>query len=63
MDDERLRVDSKKSAQQGRSHVCARSVLARREHGTMATCLREAASARAGNAADGFFQQTLWVKV
>jgi len=31
--------------QQGHSHLFARSVLAIREHGKMATCLREAASA------------------
>ncbi len=30
------RVGSKKSGQQGHSHFCARSVLAVREHGTMA---------------------------
>jgi hypothetical protein len=37
----------------------ARSVCVIREHGKMATCLREAAPAKAGNAAGGFFQQTL----
>jgi hypothetical protein len=36
----------------------ARSVCVIREHGKMATCLREAAPAKAGNAAGGFFQQT-----
>ena len=29
-----------------------------REHGKVATCLRVAASAKAGNAADGFFQHS-----
>jgi hypothetical protein len=43
--------------QQGRSHFCAQSVLPVREHGNMATCLREAAPAKAGNAPGGFFQQ------
>ncbi len=36
---------SEGSVQQGRSHFDARSVLIVREHGKMATCLREAASA------------------
>jgi len=36
----------------------ARSVLPVREHRKMATCLREAATAKAGNAAGGFFEQT-----
>jgi hypothetical protein len=42
---------------EGRSHFYARSVCVIREHGKMATCLREAAPAKAGNAAGGFFQQ------
>ena len=41
----------KKVIQQGRNHFDARSVLLVREHGKMATCLREAATAKAGNAA------------
>ncbi len=41
-----------------RSRFCARSVRVVREHGNMATCLREAATAEAGNTAGGFFQQT-----
>jgi hypothetical protein len=41
---------SKKSVQQGRSYFDARSVHEVREHGKMATCLRVAASAKAGNA-------------
>jgi hypothetical protein len=64
---QRLRVGSKKhalslpegSVQQGRSHFYVRSVCVIREHGKMATCLREVAPAKAGNAAGGFFQQTL----
>jgi hypothetical protein len=56
---------------QGATVVCAQSVLPVREHGKLATCLREAApaacepklasaaSAKAGNAAGGFFQQPL----
>jgi hypothetical protein len=52
---QRLRVGSKKSVQQGRSHFYARSVCVIREHGKVATCLREAAPAKAGNAAGGFF--------
>ena len=36
----------------------ARSVLSVREHGKRATCLRVAASAKAGNAAGGFFQHS-----
>jgi hypothetical protein len=64
---QRRRVGSKKSVQpcpeaarrKGRSHFYARSVCGIREHGEMATCLREAAPAKAGNAAGGFFQQTL----
>ena len=36
VDDERPRVGSKKSVQQGRSHFCAWSVLGLREHGKMA---------------------------
>jgi hypothetical protein len=59
---QRLRVGSKKSVQQGRSHFYARSVCVIREHGKMATCLREAAPAKAGNAAGGFFQQTQGVR-
>jgi hypothetical protein len=47
---------SKKSVQQGRSHFDARSVHVVREHGKKATCLREAAPAKAGNAGGGFFQ-------
>ena len=43
----------------GHSQFCARSVLAIREHGKLATCLYGAASAEAGNAAGGFFQPTL----
>ena len=66
MTHQRLRVGSKKhalslpegSVQQGRSRFYARSVRVVREHGKMATCLREAAPAKAGNAAGGFFQQT-----
>ncbi len=42
--------------QQGRSPFGARSVQAVREHDKGATCLREAASAEAGNAAGGHFQ-------
>jgi hypothetical protein len=37
----------------------ARSVLSVREHDKTATCLRVAASAKAGNAAGGFFQHSL----
>jgi hypothetical protein len=48
----------KKVAQQGRSRFDARSVLSVREHGKRATCLRVAASAKAGNAAGGFFQHS-----
>ena len=56
---------------EGRSQFSARSVLPVREHGKLATCLREAAtaacapklasaaSAKAGNAAGGLFQQPL----
>ncbi len=36
VDDDKPRVGSKKSVQRGRSHFCARSVLVRRKHGTMA---------------------------
>jgi hypothetical protein len=49
---------SKKSVQQGRSHFDAGSVHGVREHGKMATCLPVAASAKAGNAAGGFFQHS-----
>ena len=42
----------------GRSQLDARSVLSVREHGKMATCLREAAPAKAGNSAGGFFQHS-----
>ena len=49
----------KKVIQQGRSDFDARSVLPVREHDKMATCLRVAASAKAGNAAGGFFQHSL----
>ena len=38
--------------------VCARSVLATHEHEKLAIRLREAARAKAENAAGGFFQQT-----
>jgi hypothetical protein len=55
---QRIRVGSKKSVQQGHSHCDARSVHLVREHEKIATCLREAAPAKAGNAAGGFFQQT-----
>ena len=41
--------------QQGHSHFGARSVILVREYDKMATCLREAAPAKAGNAAGGFF--------
>jgi hypothetical protein len=66
MTHQRLRVGSKKSVQtcpevarrEGRSRFYVRSVRLVREHGKMATCLREAAPAKAGNAAGGFFQQT-----
>ena len=60
---------SKKSVQQGREspdvsrrvlHLFdARSVHGVREHGKRATCLRVAASAKAGNAAGSFFQHSL----
>ena len=50
---------SKEVVQQGRSPLDERSVLSVREHGRRGTCLREAAPAKAGNAAGGFFQQTL----
>ncbi|MGV7229060.1 MAG: hypothetical protein ACQ9IQ_10425, partial [Nitrospirales bacterium] len=50
----------KKSVQQGHSSFLARSVPFVREHRKLATCLREAATAKAGNAAGGFFQQTLY---
>jgi len=43
---------------QGDTIIYARSVPLVREHGKMATCLREAAPAKAENAAGGFFQQT-----
>ncbi len=56
---QRPRVGSKKSVQQGHSHFCARSVQGVREHGKMATCLREAATAEAGNAAWGGQQPPL----
>ncbi len=36
VDDQQHRVCSKQSAQQGRSHFCARSVLVLREHAKMA---------------------------
>jgi hypothetical protein len=49
----------KKVIQQGRSDFDARSVLPVHEHNKIATCLREAASAKAGNAAGGFFQHSL----
>ena len=49
---------SKKSVQQGRSLFDVRSVLSVREHGKRATCLREAATAKAENAAGGFFQHS-----
>jgi hypothetical protein len=45
----------KKFIQQGRSDFDARSVLLVREYDKIATCLRVAASAKAGNAAGGFF--------
>jgi hypothetical protein len=48
----------KKVIQQGHSPFDARSVLPVREHGKSATCLREAAPAKAGNAAAGFFQHS-----
>jgi hypothetical protein len=49
----------KKGIQQGRSHFNARSVLPVRENGKMATCLRKAAPAKAGNAPSGFFPHSL----
>ena len=49
----------KKVIQQGCSDFDARSVLPVREHDKMATCLREAASAKPGNAAGDFFQHSL----
>ncbi len=45
--DQQRRVGSKKSIQQGRSHFCARSVLALCEHGI-----------NGEKSAGGFFQQT-----
>jgi hypothetical protein len=58
----------KKSVQQGRELLArsrwgsplfdARSVLSVHEHGKRATCLRIAASAKARNAAGGFFQHS-----
>ena len=57
LEDQSLRGGSKMSVQQGHSPFGARSVLPGREHGKRATCLREAAPAKAGNAAGGFFQQ------
>jgi len=62
LEDQSLRGGSKMSVQQGHSHFCARNVPAVREYGKRATCLREAAPAKAGNAAGGFFQQTLPLK-
>ena len=53
----------KKVIQQGRSDFDARSVLPVREHDKIATCLRVAASAKAGNAAGGFFQHSHLVNV
>ncbi len=47
---------SKRCAQQGRRHFDARSVLIVREHDKGPTCLREAATAKAGNAAAALFQ-------
>ncbi len=44
--------------QQGRSHFGVRSVLTLRQLDTMATCLREAGPAKAGNAAGDFFQHS-----
>ncbi len=46
---------SKRCTQQGRRRFGARSVLIVREHGNGPTCLREAATAKAGNAADAPF--------
>ena len=67
-----LQICSKKFIQQGHSQFQARSLLPVREHRKVATCLcvaasaacapklASAASAKAGNAAGGFFQQT-WI--
>ena len=55
---QRPRGGSKKFVQQGHSHFCARNVPAVREYGKRATCLREAAPAKAGNAVGGFFQHS-----
>jgi len=55
---QQLRVGSKESIQQGHSQFQARSVLPVREHRKVATCLLEAAPAKAANTAGGFFQQT-----
>jgi len=44
--------------QQGRRSFGARSVRRVREHGKVPTCLREAAPAKAGNAAGGSFDIT-----
>ncbi len=46
------------ASRRGQPLCDARSVLSVREHKTMATCLREAATAKAENAAGGFFQHS-----
>ncbi|MDT3776534.1 hypothetical protein PJI16_03045 [Nitrospira sp. MA-1] len=47
--------------QQGHSHFGARSVPSVRKYDKTATCLREAAPAKAGNATGGFFQHSHYV--
>ena len=55
IDISRRREWSKKSVQQGRSLFDARSVPPVREHGKMATCLREALRRRQGTPLAAFF--------
>jgi hypothetical protein len=58
---QQLRGMFKNVIQQGHSHIGARSVPSVRESDKTATCLREAAPAKAGNAAGGFFQHSHYV--
>ncbi len=61
VDDERPRVGSKKSVQQGRSHFCARSVLVLRERSRREerqVCEPEGPE-NSENAADGFFNRPI----
>ena len=49
----------KSSPSEAAASFTRRAYFIVREHGKLATCLREAATAKAGNTARGFFQQTL----